>query len=88
MDRGRRPDEAVRRQMMERMKWELARELGVSPPADGYWGGLPAKVCGQIGARLRHRAGVLMDAGSGRNRSGRKGPPAGDRGGPRRGRCT
>ncbi|ADG07887.1 alpha/beta-type small acid-soluble spore protein [Kyrpidia tusciae] len=68
MDPSREPDELRRRQMMERMKWELARELGVKPPVDGYWGGFPSKVCGQIGGRLRQRLRVLTGEGpSGKN---------------------
>ncbi|MBX6396068.1 MAG: small, acid-soluble spore protein, alpha/beta type [Alicyclobacillaceae bacterium] len=65
MIKGQRPgwaDEAERRKIMELMKWELARELGISPPADGYWGGLPSKLCGQIGARLRARVRALAQA--------------------------
>jgi hypothetical protein len=28
---------------------ELAKELGISIPKDGYWGDVPSKLCGIVG---------------------------------------
>jgi small acid-soluble spore protein A (major alpha-type SASP) len=56
-----------RRAMMEKMKWELARELGVTPPVDGYWGKFSARDCGKIGALLRQRLRVIESALWGEN---------------------
>lgn len=30
-------------------KTELANELGIPIPKDGYWGNMPSKVCGTVG---------------------------------------
>ncbi|ATY86286.1 hypothetical protein CVV65_16235 [Kyrpidia spormannii] len=84
MDPSRDPDELRRRQMMERMKWELARELGVKPPVDGYWGGFPSKVCGQIGGRLRQRIRVLTEEGPSGKKPASSGSPPGPGSNPRR----
>ncbi|CAB3396318.1 alpha/beta-type small acid-soluble spore protein [Kyrpidia spormannii] len=83
MDPSRDPDELQRRQMMERMKWELARELGVKPPVDGYWGGFPSKVCGQIGGRLRQRIRVLTEEGPSGKKPTSSGSPPGPGSNPR-----
>lgn len=45
------PDE-----VLERFKYEVARELGLEPQvADGYWGELPARECGRVGGRIGGR---------------------------------
>lgn len=75
-------EEHRRRQIMEWMKWELAWELGVRPPADGYWGGISARECGRIGARLRHRMRALE---TGRSAGKAGGPEAPEPGGGGRG---
>lgn len=38
---------------LERFKYEVAQELGLSPEvADGYWGELPARECGRVGGKI------------------------------------
>jgi hypothetical protein len=34
-------------------KTELANELGVPIPRDGYWGNMTAKTCGTVGGAIR-----------------------------------
>lgn len=33
-------------------KTELAHELGINVPKDGYWGNVPSRVCGTIGGAI------------------------------------
>lgn len=33
-------------------KEELARELGIKIPEDGYWGDMPSRVCGLVGGAI------------------------------------
>ncbi|MDW8802981.1 alpha/beta-type small acid-soluble spore protein [Clostridium sp. A1-XYC3] len=33
-------------------KTELASELGIPIPKDGYWGDMPSKVCGTVGGAI------------------------------------
>jgi hypothetical protein len=33
-------------------KTELASELGVKVPKDGYWGDMPSRLCGTIGGAI------------------------------------
>lgn len=39
-------------QALDQMKYETASELGVNPPADGYWGDLTARECGAVGGHM------------------------------------
>ncbi|MFD2170282.1 small, acid-soluble spore protein, alpha/beta type [Tumebacillus lipolyticus] len=48
------------RLMVERMKHELADELGIRVPLDGYWGNHASKELGQIGSQLKRRVPVLL----------------------------
>ncbi len=48
------------KQMMERIKWEAAKELGVRFPADGYWGKVTAKDCGKIGSLVQKRMHAIL----------------------------
>lgn len=43
------------RAVTERMKYEIANELGVHAPQDGYWGDLPARQCGAVGGHIVRR---------------------------------
>jgi hypothetical protein len=52
--------EAPVKQLMELMKGEIAKELGIRLPADGYWGTITAKDCGKIGSLLRKRTRDLQ----------------------------
>lgn len=53
-------DEEVRH-MVERMKGELAQELGMSIPPDGYWGHYKSKDLGKIGSQLQKRVPLLLE---------------------------
>lgn len=33
-------------------KTELASELGINVPNDGYWGDVPSRVCGTVGGAI------------------------------------
>lgn len=48
------------RQLVERMKWEIAQELGIQLPEDGYWGHLSAQDCGRIGQLLKKRVPLIL----------------------------
>ncbi|MBT9259081.1 MAG: alpha/beta-type small acid-soluble spore protein [Clostridiales bacterium] len=39
-------------QALDRFKYEVAQELGIQPPQSGYWGELPARVCGAVGGHM------------------------------------
>lgn len=39
--------------VLDRFKYEVAAELGLSPQvADGDWGELPARECGRVGGKM------------------------------------
>lgn len=42
-------------QALDQMKYEVADEIGVQPPANGYWGDLPARACGAVGGHMVRR---------------------------------
>lgn len=42
-------------QVLDQFKYEVAHEIGVNPPADGYWGELPARQCGAVGGHMVRR---------------------------------
>jgi len=33
-------------------KTELANELGIKIPEDGYWGNMPSRICGAVGGAI------------------------------------
>ena len=37
---------------LDEMKYEVAHEIGVTPPSSGYWGELPARQCGAVGGHM------------------------------------
>ncbi|TZE83400.1 alpha/beta-type small acid-soluble spore protein [Calorimonas adulescens] len=37
---------------MDQWKYEVANEIGVQPPADGYWGNLSSRDCGAVGGHM------------------------------------
>lgn len=41
--------------MMEQLKYEVAEELGIEIPADGYWGYMATRDCGAIGGHMVRR---------------------------------
>lgn len=40
---------------LDNLKYQIAHEIGVNPPADGYWGELPARQCGAVGGHIVRR---------------------------------
>ncbi|MDI6601405.1 MAG: alpha/beta-type small acid-soluble spore protein [Thermoanaerobacteraceae bacterium] len=40
------------RKAMDQWKYEVANEIGVQPPADGYWGNLSSRDCGAVGGHM------------------------------------
>jgi small acid-soluble spore protein A (major alpha-type SASP) len=54
---------------LDRFKYEVAQEIGVTPPESGYWGDLPARACGAVGGHMVRRMIQLAEqqlAGRGR----------------------
>ncbi len=49
-------------QALDQFKYEVAREIGVQPPQDGYWGDYPARQCGAMGGQMVRR--MIQDAES------------------------
>lgn len=47
-------------QIIEKMKWEIAQELGIPLPYDGYGGHLPTRDCGKMGRLLQQRLPVIL----------------------------
>lgn len=47
---------------LDQFKYEVAREIGVQPPQDGYWGDYPARQCGAMGGQMVRR--MIQDAES------------------------
>ena len=43
------------RRVTEQLKYEVAHELGVQAPPDGYWGDLPSRQCGAVGGHIVRR---------------------------------
>lgn len=37
---------------LDQFKYEVASELGLNVPQDGYWGELPARQCGAVGGHM------------------------------------
>jgi len=37
---------------MEQWKYEIANELGIQAPKDGYWGNLTSRDCGAVGGQM------------------------------------
>jgi hypothetical protein len=42
-------------QALDQFKYEIAQEIGVTPPADGYWGDMPSRQCGAVGGHMVRR---------------------------------
>lgn len=40
---------------LEQLKYEVAQEIGITPPQDGYWGDMPARECGAVGGHIVRR---------------------------------
>lgn len=55
---------------LDRFKYEVAQEIGVTPPQSGYWGELSARDCGAVGGNMVRRMIRLAEeqlAGQGRS---------------------
>lgn len=58
MARGQKTNRALVRNAapaLDRLKYEVAAEIGVTPPPDDYWGDVPARVNGAIGGNMVRR---------------------------------
>lgn len=42
-------------QALEQMKYEIAQELGIQTPSDGYWGTMATRDTGAIGGHITRR---------------------------------
>jgi len=40
------------KQYMDQWKYEIANELGIQAPQDGYWGYLTSRDCGAVGGHM------------------------------------
>lgn len=40
------------RPALDNFKYQVASQIGVNPPQDGYWGDLPARQCGAVGGHM------------------------------------
>lgn len=40
------------RNVMEQFKYETAAEVGITPPASGYWGDIPSRQTGAVGGNM------------------------------------
>ncbi|WP_052036217.1 alpha/beta-type small acid-soluble spore protein [Tumebacillus flagellatus] len=49
------------RDMIERLKSEIAVEYGITLPPDGYWGSVPSKDLGTIGSQLKKRLPLVIE---------------------------
>jgi hypothetical protein len=41
--------------VLDQMKYEVAQEIGVHPPQDGYWGEMPSRQTGAVGGHMVRR---------------------------------
>lgn len=42
-------------QALDSFKYQVAAEIGITPPQGGYWGDLPARQCGAVGGHMVRR---------------------------------
>jgi len=42
-------------QALNQFKYEIAQEIGVVPPTDGYWGDMSSRQCGAVGGHMVRR---------------------------------
>jgi hypothetical protein len=40
------------RNALDRLKYEAAAEVGITPPASGYWGDIPSRMNGAVGGAM------------------------------------
>lgn len=46
---------------LDRFKYEVARELGIQIPPDGYWGDMPTRLTGAVGGHMVRRMIALAE---------------------------
>ena len=46
---------------MDQLKYEVAGELGIQPPQDGYWGTMTTRDTGSIGGNITRKLVALAE---------------------------
>ncbi|GAB6877082.1 small, acid-soluble spore protein, alpha/beta type [Thermaerobacter litoralis] len=46
---------------LDQFKYEVARELGIQIPPDGYWGDMPTRLTGAVGGHMVRRMIALAE---------------------------
>lgn len=46
---------------LDQLKYEVAQELGITPPAGGYWGTMTTRDTGAIGANITRKLVALAE---------------------------
>ncbi|MHB1627122.1 MAG: small, acid-soluble spore protein, alpha/beta type [Bacilli bacterium] len=46
---------------MDQFKYEVAQELGIQPPADGYWGTMTTRDTGTIGGHMTRKLVAMAE---------------------------
>ncbi len=46
---------------LDQLKYEVASELGIQPPADGYWGTMLTRDTGAIGGNITRKLVALAE---------------------------
>lgn len=46
---------------MDQFKYEVAQELGITPPADGYWGMMTTRDTGTIGGHMTRKLVAMAE---------------------------
>lgn len=46
---------------LDQLKYEVAQELGITPPADGYWGTMTTRDTGTIGGNITRKLVALAE---------------------------
>lgn len=46
---------------LDQFKYEVAKELGIQPPADGYWGVMTTRDTGTIGGHMTRKLVALAE---------------------------
>ncbi len=46
---------------LDTLKYEVARDIGINPPQDGYWGDIPSRQNGAVGGHMVRRMIALAE---------------------------
>jgi hypothetical protein len=46
---------------LDQLKYEVARDIGINPPQDGYWGDIPSRQNGAVGGHMVRRMIALAE---------------------------